>query len=116
MCNLATVWQRTPPRQRSPATVNRELSILSKIFSLAYEAELVDENPCRRVKKLRITNSSGRRLTTDEEESLFKCLSGSEWVANIVLFALHSGMRRGEIFNLKWFDVDMARDSSCSSE
>ena len=91
--------------------MNRELSVLSKIFSLAFEAELVDENPCRRVKKLRVTNQCGHCLTTEEEEALFKALADSEWVAHIVLFALHTGMRRGEIFNLRWFDVDLTRET-----
>ncbi|MCA1593284.1 MAG: site-specific integrase [Acidobacteria bacterium] len=98
------------PRPRSPATVNRELSILSKIFSLAFEAELVDENPCRRVKKLRITNQCGHCLTTEEEEALFMALVENKWVGQIVLFALHMGMRRSEIFNLRWFDVDATRE------
>lgn len=35
-------------RKRNPATVNRELCVLSKIFSLAFDAELIDSNPCRR--------------------------------------------------------------------
>ncbi|MDQ1591629.1 MAG: hypothetical protein QOG71_2256 [Pyrinomonadaceae bacterium] len=99
------------PRPRSPATVNRELSILSKIFSLAFEAELVDENPCRRVKHLRITNLCGYCLTDEEETALFKALTGNEWIGQIVLFALHTGMRRSEIFNLRWFDTDMTRET-----
>jgi integrase len=99
------------PRPRSPATVNRELSILSKIFSLAFEAELVDENPCRRVNHLRITNLCGYCLTDEEETALFKALTGSEWIRQIVLFALHTGMRRSEIFNLRWFDTDMTRET-----
>jgi integrase len=103
--------EKKQQRPRSPATVNRELSVLSKIFSLAFEAELVDENPCRRVKKLRVTNQCGHCLTTEEEEALFKALAESEWVSHIVLFALHTGMRRGEIFNLRWFDVDLTRET-----
>ena len=99
------------PRPRSPATVNRELSILSKIFSLAFEAEFVDENPCRRVKKLRMTNLCGHCLTTDEEKALFDALADSGWVSRIVLFALHTGMRRSEIFNLRWFDIDVVRET-----
>ncbi len=98
-------------RPRRPATVNRELSILSKIFSLAFDAELVDENPCRRVKNLRITNLCGHCLTANEETALFASLAGGEWVGQIVLFALHTGMRRSEIFNLRWFDIDVTRET-----
>jgi len=35
-------------RQRKPATVNRELCVLSKILSPAFDAELIESNPCRR--------------------------------------------------------------------
>ncbi|HVG29302.1 MAG TPA: site-specific integrase [Pyrinomonadaceae bacterium] len=60
---------------------------------------------------MRITNLCGHALTAEEEEALFDALSGSQWVSQIVLFALHTGMRRSEIFNLKWFDVDAARET-----
>ncbi|MGI8786985.1 MAG: tyrosine-type recombinase/integrase [Pyrinomonadaceae bacterium] len=96
-------------RLRRPATVNRSLSVLSKIFSLAFDAELVEANPCSRVRKLRTNNERVRVLSTEEEERLFAALSGNELVKQIVVVALHTGLRRGEIFNLKWFDVDFTR-------
>jgi integrase len=98
-----------PPKPRKPATVNRELCVLSKIFSLAVDAELLDDNPCRRVKKLRVANQRVRYLTNAEEEALFKALKGQDWVKNIIVMAINTGMRRGEIFDLKWFDVDFNR-------
>ncbi len=98
-----------PPRQRKPATVNREMCVLSKIFSLAVDAELLDDNPCRRVKKLRTANQRVRYLSNAEEEALFKALKGQDWVKDIIVMAINTGMRRGEIFELKWFDVDLNR-------
>jgi integrase len=98
-----------PLKQRKPATVNRELSVLSKIFSLAVDAEILDDNPCRRVKKLRVANQRVRYLSHSEEEELLNALDGAEWVRNIVAMALNTGMRRGELFDLKWFDVDLSR-------
>lgn len=96
-------------KKRSAATVNYHLSILSKIFSLAVDAELLENNPCFRVKKLRLNNQRTRVLSGEEETKLFSALGENELVKNIVLVALHTGMRRGEIFNLKWFDVDFNR-------
>lgn len=95
--------------KRSPATVNYHLSILSKIFSLAADSELVENNPCFRVKKLKLNNQRIRVLSAEEEEKLFTALGENELVKNIVTVALHTGMRRGEIFNLKWFDLDFVR-------
>jgi integrase len=96
-------------KPRSPATVNYHLSILSKIFSLAADAELVETNPCFRVKKLKLNNKRMRVLSGEEETKLFSTLGENDLVKNIVTVALHTGMRRGEIFNLKWFDVDFPR-------
>lgn len=104
------VWVVTNTKPRSPATVNRELSILSRIFSLAHEYGFTDENPCSRVKRLRIDNLRERCLTDEEERALFDALGDAEWVKHIVTIALHTGMRRGEIFNLKWFDLDFTRE------
>ena len=52
---------------------------------------------------------SDRRQFFKGEVNLFSALGNNELVRNIVLVALHTGMRRGEIFNLKWFDVDFNR-------
>lgn len=96
-------------RKRNPATVNRELCVLSKIFSMAFDAELIDMNPCRRVRKLRTDCRRTRYLTYEEEGKLFEQLKGQEWVQRIVTMALNTGMRQGEIFSLTWFDVDLPR-------
>ena len=97
-------------KKRSLATVNYHLSILSKIFSLAVDSELIENNPSFRVKKLKLNNQRMRVLSSAEETKLFAALGENELVKNIVLVALHTGMRRGEIFNLKWFDVDFTRN------
>lgn len=96
-------------KKRSFATVNYHLSILSKIFSLAVDSDLLETNPCFRVKKLKLNNQRVRVLSGEEEAKLFSALGDNELVKNIVTVALHTGLRRGEIFNLKWFDVDFVR-------
>ena len=67
-------------RQRNPATVNRELCVLSKILAQAFDAELIESNPCRRVRKFRTNNGRVRYLNFDEEAKLFEKLQGQEWV------------------------------------
>jgi integrase len=94
-------------RDRSPATVNRELQVLSKVFSMAYDNGLVETNPMRRVHKLREAPARERYLTDDEEKRLFAVLVGRRaHIRPIVVVALQTGMRQGEILGLKWEHVD----------
>lgn len=93
-----------------PSTVNRELAILSRIFSLAVEYEVLFYNPCQRVKPLRADNQRIRYLTEDEEKRLLEELKDNDLTRKIVIFAINTGMRRGEIFNLTWFDTDLNRN------
>lgn len=102
-----TPTQHGTPRQ--PATVNRELAVLSKIFQLAVDAGHLESNPCHRVKRLRHDNSRTRFLSDEEEASLLEALAGKEPLRSIVLLALHTGMRRGEIISLRWDEVDFTR-------
>jgi hypothetical protein len=55
-------------RKRNPATVNRELCVLSKIFSLAFDAELIDSNPCRRVRKFRTDTRTSEYVFSESED------------------------------------------------
>jgi hypothetical protein len=55
-------------RDRSPATVNRELQVLSKVFSMAYDNGLVETNPMRRMHKLREAPARERYLTNEERK------------------------------------------------
>ena len=48
---------------RSPASVNHELTLLSKIFNLAIDYKVTDTNPCTKVKKYKLDNKRYRYLT-----------------------------------------------------
>jgi integrase len=95
---------------RSPASVNLELAVLSRIFALAVELEVAATNPCRKVRKLRVDNQRNRYLSADEETRLFMQLTGRrKHLAPLVALAIGTGMRRGELLSLRWPDVDFQR-------
>jgi integrase len=98
-------------RQRKPASVNRELATLSKVFSLARDNGLVASNPCSKVRRLRENNQRTRYLSVEEEERLMASLTGQRaHLTSIVQLAIHTGMRRGELLNLEWRNVDFTRN------
>lgn len=77
---------------------------------MTVDSELVESPPCRRVRNFRLNNQRVRVLSTEEETRLLEAVGEHDLVKNIVAVALHTGMRRGEIFDLKWFDVDFNRN------
>jgi integrase len=95
------------PKPRSPASVNRDLACLSKILSMAFDNELIDSNPMRRVRLLKENGSRERFITADEEVKLFAKLTGRrDHIRSVVTLALNTGMRRGEILDLQWEHVN----------
>ncbi|MBI4972441.1 MAG: site-specific integrase [Candidatus Omnitrophica bacterium] len=94
------------------ATINREFAMLSKACSLAWKRwEWVKENPCNKISRLPEHNKIERYLTAEEEVRLLKQSEGylNGDLEDIVTLALNTGMRQGEILNLKWKDVDFFR-------
>lgn len=96
-------------KQRSHSTVNYHLRVLSKILSMAVDAELLESNPCGRVRKFTQDNQRMRVLSAEEETRLLAALRHNKLVLQIVTMALNTGLRRGEIFNLSWDDLDFPR-------
>jgi len=100
------------PAYRGPATANRYLSALSKAFSNAVkEWHWLQDNPLRRVNKETESTGRVRFLSDDERKSLLSACQKSKLpeLYLIVLMALTTGMRRGEILGLRWPDVDLER-------
>jgi len=98
-------------KERKAASVNREIACLSKIFSLAVRDGLAGSNPCLQVGKLREANKRYRYLTAEEERGLLEALSGPRaHLRPLVILALESGGRRGELLGLTWDRVDLPQD------
>ena len=97
--------EETAPRQ--PATVNRELSVLSRVFSLAVEEELIEDNPCRKVKGLELDNEVIHYFTKEEEGRLLgQCVNERGHLRPIVIVGVNTGLRPGELFTLRNYQLD----------
>ena len=100
-------WRREKMMRCRPATINRDLSRLRRMFSLAVEWELLEESPLAGIRFLRENNARTRYLSLQECQRLIaSCIAPH--IRALVGVALHSGMRLGEILNLRWYDLDFA--------
>lgn len=92
-------------KEVSPATVNRALAVLKSVFNRAIVWGKVEKNPCKAVKMFKENN---QRLRFLEKEEIDKLLGNCcDHLRPIVIVALNTGMRKGEILKLKWRDVDI---------
>ncbi len=99
------LWRR---KQVSGATVNRELALLKHMFNLAIDWDLyLGSNPFRKVKFFQEVNTGFRVLKPDEETRLLR--NATPAIQDVVLYALNTGSRIGEIFSLRWQNVDLDR-------
>ena len=84
---------------------NKEIALLKHLLNLAVEWGYLHENPTRRVKLLRESNRRLRYLSKEEIDRLTAVASSD--LRPIIVMALNSGLRRGEIFDLTWEQVDL---------
>jgi integrase len=90
---------------RTDAAVNREMSCLHHIFTKAVEWEMMERSPFERGKSL-ILKENNKRLRFLKEEEIPTLLNACpEYLRRIVVCAINTGMRRGEILSLKWDQV-----------
>lgn len=99
-------------KSRSPATVVRYLAAISHLLTIAAnEWGWLEDNPMRKVRKPKEPRGRVRFLSDEERESLLSACKRSQntYLFPIVILALSTGMRQGEILNLSWRDIDLTK-------
>lgn len=90
-----------------PITVNRDLEVLRKMLNCAVDWNYIDEAP--KVQMMQYEqNNIMRELKAAEEVQLLNEAEKSEarYLKNLIVFALETGMRKGEILKLKFEQID----------
>lgn len=93
------------------ATANRYRALLSGMFSLAVKCELVTRNPVTNVKKFKEADPRERYLSGEELGRFLLALNveAGKTAANAIVMLLLTGLRRMELFSLRWTEVDLSR-------
>ncbi|OGQ00203.1 MAG: integrase [Deltaproteobacteria bacterium RBG_19FT_COMBO_60_16] len=108
-------------KKKAPGTVKNVLELLRRIINFGAKRNLCPPPPFK-ITLPRVNNLRTEDLSEGQLRRLLTVLHG-EYMAktdekpfipdpdarDVMLLALHTGMRRGEIFRLKWEDVDLRR-------
>ncbi len=86
------------------STVNRDIAVLKHMFNLAVDWNLLGSNPAKKVPLYRIEEKVMRVLTHDEEHRLVT--AAAPHFRPLIIVAINTGMRRGELLDLQWEQVN----------
>jgi integrase len=95
-------------RGNKASTVNRVIATVKHMYTKAVEWDMASEELLRRVRKVKLLEENNRRLrflSKEECQSLIESCNIN--IRDIVIIALNTGMRKGEILSLKWDNVDL---------
>jgi integrase len=96
------------------ATVNRYAAALGAVLTWTIKRRIAPKgyvHPCRTVERKAENNEKIRFLSDDERKRLLEACRGSRWsgLYPLVLLALTTGARKGELLSLQWADIDLAK-------
>jgi len=96
---------------RSERTVNLEMAILRHMFRKGVKWGMIEKNPFENSDDLfyKVRNKRERALTGDEAKRLVEACP--PYLKGIVITAVYTGLRKRDILNLRWQDIDLEKGS-----
>lgn len=101
------LFKTTRLKEVSPATTARDFRHLKAAFKRALQWRMIDKSPFDGTKNVRVPEKPPSYLSKSDFERLLKAIPCVQMRA-IVIFAAYTGMRIGEITNMRWEDVSLA--------
>ena len=93
-------------RSVSPVTVNIELRCLKSALNTAVRWELIEKNPFHGLKLAFVAEKSPTFFSKADLRKLISTVK-EQWLREIIIFAILTGLRRNEILHLRWEDVSL---------
>ncbi len=87
-------------------SANVYLRILKAVFNTAIHLNLIEENPFKNCKLFRIPVEEPAYIPKAEFARLLIAIDIRRF-RNLIMFAVLTGMRRGELVSLRWTDIDL---------
>jgi len=87
------------------STINRYLALLKHMYGVAIREGYASKNPVKEIKLYPEKERKERVLSLEEEARLLK--TSPDYLKPMLITAIHSGLRRSEIMNLTWSNVDL---------
>ncbi len=104
-------WRNQRLGEVSPGTVLRELQLLGHVFTVAIRewGYGLHANPVSLVRKPAPNKARDRILTDTQREALVAACGQcrNPWIKPVVIFALETASRRGEVLSLTWNNVSL---------
>ncbi len=104
--SVIQAWVNDVTDQLTPKSVAKYHGILHAIFNQAVVDRVVPRNPCSATKLPKVVKKPKRIITPDEFEALFVCIPRR--YQTLVIVAIESGLRWGELIALRPCDIDFA--------
>ena len=105
-------WKRERAQQVAKTMVNRELTIVKHVFKMGVTWGLMTGNPAASVAPFRTQEGCIRYLSEAEIPALLDACrkqATSPWLYPVVVLALNTGARQGELLDLRYQDLDPER-------
>lgn len=110
---LEQLKKKMADQNKTPRTITYALALTRQVFNYAKNHDLFNgDNPVSKVKKPSNDNKRVRYLSVEEAKTLLQSLKErSLQLHDMALLSLHCGLRAGEIFNLRWDDINFKDNS-----
>lgn len=100
---LVEEYQSRLIQGRSPATVNRRITVLKHMLNKAADWEMVEEEVLKKVRKVKLLRENNQRLRYLSREEIQALIEAcTPHLRPVVVTALNTGMRKEEILSLEW--------------